>query len=85
MFGLTTWLTQGPDGGSERVLEHISYVSERWGAEHVGFGSDGLPDQVDAAAETTRMGRVQQSNAGGPSAEWPVLHTRAAEFNTATA
>lgn len=81
VFGLTTWLTNGPDGGGERVLDHIAYVAERFGAQHVGFGSDGMPDQVDAAAETERMGRVQQANAGGPSAEWPVLHTRAAEFN----
>jgi|CXWL01.1.fsa_nt_gi membrane dipeptidase len=81
VFGLTTWLTNGPDGGGARVLDHIAYVAERFGAQHVGFGSDGLPDRVDAAAETERMGRVQQANAGGPSAEWPVQHTRAAEFN----
>lgn len=76
VFGLSTWLTDAPTVTPAAVLAHFDILRDRIGAEHVGFGSDGYAVRTDAAAETVRMANVQRQNAGGPSAEWPVRHTR---------
>jgi membrane dipeptidase len=81
VFGLTTWLTQAPTLTPDHVLAHFDALRTRIGADHMGFGSDGFAVRTDAAAETARMANVQRANAGGPSAEWPVTHSRLDRLN----
>lgn len=81
IFNMTVWLTNGPAASMSTVLDHIDHAVQLIGADHVGFGSDGALDSLDSKAETDRMARVQRSNAGGPSAEWPVRHVRVPELN----
>lgn len=81
VFGLTTWLTREPALTPDHVLAHFDVLRSRIGADHIGFGSDGFAARTDAAAETARMANVQRENAGGPSAEWPVTHSRLDQLN----
>lgn len=83
VFGLTTWLTDGPEATMDTVLAHIDYIAEHFGPAHAAFGSDGFIETTDAETEMRNMGNVQKANAGGPSAEWPVLHTRIPALNSA--
>ena len=82
IFGLTTWLTQEPLLMQDHVLAHFDFLRGRIGSDHIGFGSDGFAARTDAAAETARMADVQRRNAGQPSAEWPVTHTRLSLLNS---
>lgn len=81
VFDMTTWLTDKPKASLETVLDHVDHAARLIGADHIGFGSDGALDSLDAAAEVARMAGVQRANAGGPSAEWPVVHVRVPELN----
>jgi membrane dipeptidase len=81
VYNMTTWLTDKPTASIDTVLNHIDHAVQLIGADQVGFGSDGALDRLDAAQETQNMARVQQFNAGGPSAEWPVRHVRIPALN----
>lgn len=81
VYNMTTWLTSGPTASLDTVLDHIDHVVQLIGPLHVGFGSDGALDRLDAQAEVDRMGNVQKNNSGGPSAEWAVRHVRVPELN----
>jgi membrane dipeptidase len=84
VYDMTTWLTDKPSANLDTVLDHIDHAVHLVGPEHVGFGSDGALDQLDADAELKRMARVQASHAGGPSFEWPVRRVRIPELNSAS-
>lgn len=81
VFGLTTWLTTDADLDKEHILSHFRTLRNLVGAEHIAFGSDGYLAGSAADKETERMAIVQRNNAGGPSAEWSVHHTRYAPLN----
>ena len=81
VFGVSTWLTNDPVLTPAHVLAHFDFLRDRVGVDHITFGSDGFAARTDAVAETERMANVQRANAGGPSAEWPVTHTRLAQLN----
>lgn len=82
VYDMTTWLTDKPSASLDTVLDHIDHVAHLVGPEHVGFGSDGALDQLDADAEVKRMSPVQANHAGGPSFEWPVRQVRVPELNS---
>jgi len=82
VYDMTTWMTDKPTASLDTVLDHIDHAAQLIGADHVGFGSDGAIDKLDAVAETARMAEVQKNNAGGPSFEWPVRHVRVPELNS---
>jgi membrane dipeptidase len=81
IFNMSTWLTSEPQVTINTLIDHIDHVVQLIGAQQVGFGSDGALSALNAEQERTRMARVQQMNAGGPSAEWTVHHTRVPELN----
>ena len=81
VYDMTLWLTDKPTADVDTVVDHIDHVAQLIGADHVGFGSDGAVEQLDADAEAKRMAGVQQRWAGGPSFEWPVRHVRVPELN----
>ena len=84
VYDMTTWLTDKPSANLDTVLDHIDHAVQLVGPEHVGFGSDGALDHLDAEAEVKRMAGVQSRHAGGPSFEWPVRHVRVPELNSAS-
>jgi membrane dipeptidase len=82
VYDMTTWLTEQPTASLDTVLDHVDHAAKLIGADHVGFGSDGAIDKLDATAETKRMAQVQKDHAGDPSFEWPVRHVRVPELNS---
>ena len=44
-------MTDKPTASLDTVLDHIDHVAKLIGADHVGFGSDGAVDKLDAVAE----------------------------------
>jgi membrane dipeptidase len=81
IYNMSTWLTSADTASVETLVRHIDHAVQLIGAAHVGFGSDGAVDKLDAEAQTRQMARVQQFNGSGPSFEWPVRHARIAELN----
>jgi membrane dipeptidase len=81
VFNMTTWLTSKPTANLDTVIDHIDHAVQLIGADKVGFGSDGALNKLNAERELSNMANVQKRNAGGPSAEWEVRHTRVPELN----
>ncbi len=81
VFNMSTWLTSEPQVTINTLIDHIEHAVQLIGAQQVGFGSDGGLSGLNAEKEQERMALVQRLNAGGPSAEWTVHHTRVPELN----
>lgn len=81
VYNMTNWLTTQPTASLDTVIDHIAYAAKLIGVEHVGFGSDGALDALDAAAETNSMAGIQRASRGKPGAEWEVHHVRVPELN----
>lgn len=83
VYNMATWLTSNKKATIDTLLDHISYIADLVGPDHVGFGSDGHLVRLDAAEELRHMSEVQKSaDPGAPSFEWPVRQTRIPELNS---
>lgn len=81
VYNMTNWLTSRPSASLDTVIDHIAYAAKLIGPEHVGFGSDGALDLLDAAAELRDLAGMQRAAPGKPGSEWEVRHVRVPELN----
>lgn len=81
VYNMTNWLTTNATASVDTVIDHIAHAAGLIGVEHIGFGSDGELDALDAVAEAKAMAAMQRASQGQPGSEWEVRHTRVSELN----
>lgn len=82
VFHMTNWLTEDDQASVDTVVDHIVHAVQVGGVDHVAFGSDGLPLQLDDPDEELEgiQGWARRS-LGLPGAETIPSHVRVKELN----
>jgi membrane dipeptidase len=83
VYDMTNWLTTDGQASIDVVVDHLEHAVNIAGEDHVGFGSDGPPLQIDDPdGELKGMQEYMQKNLGTPGAEAIPSHVRIPELNT---
>jgi membrane dipeptidase len=83
VYNMSNWLTADDDASVDTVMDHLEHAVNVGGIEHVAFGSDGPPLQIDDLdAELKGIQEYYRQNLGTPGAEEIPSHIRVRQLNT---